>query len=166
MKLEIRNAKYKDINTILEILNYQILNSTAVYDYSLKTLEQQQLWFEKKISNNMPVIVAEINESVVGFGSFDIFRPWEAYQFSVEHSIYVKEDQQGKGIGKKLLEQLINIAKKQKYNTMIAGIDASNKNSIEFHEKFGFVEVGTIKKVGYKFNKWLDLSFLQLMLNN
>jgi phosphinothricin acetyltransferase len=114
----------------------------------------------------MPVIIAEINDVVVGFGSFGIFRPWQAYQYSVEHSIYVDEKAQGKGIGKKLLGQLINLATQQKYKTMIAGVDATNKNSIEFHKKVGFVEVGIIKKVGHKFDRWLDLCFLQLMLHD
>jgi L-amino acid N-acyltransferase len=166
LNIKIRDAELKDLNKILEILNHEILHSTSVYDYEKKTFEQQHLWFKKKATDNMPVIIAEINDVVVGFGSFGIFRPWQAYQYSVEHSIYVDKKAQGKGIGKKLLGQLINLATQQKYNTMIAGVDATNKNSIEFHKKLGFVEVGTIKKVGHKFDKWLDLCFLQLMLHD
>jgi phosphinothricin acetyltransferase len=166
LNIKIRDAELKDLNKILEILNHEILHSTSVYDYEKKTFEQQYLWFKKKATDNMPVIIAEINDVVVGFGSFGIFRPWQAYQYSVEHSIYVDKKAQGKGIGKKLLGQLINLATQQKYKTMIAGVDATNKNSIEFHKKVGFVEVGIIKKVGHKFDRWLDLCFLQLMLHD
>jgi phosphinothricin acetyltransferase len=164
--MEIRNAKTQDVDDILEIINFQILNSTAVYDCKKKTYLQQLKWYEKKIADGMPVIVAESKGEILGFGTFGIFRPWEAYKFSVEHSIYVTENSKGKGIGKQLLKNLIYIAEKQKYHTMIAGVDASNKRSIEFHEKFGFKKVGTINEVGYKFNEWLDLCFLQLIIKN
>ena len=112
----------------------------------------------------MPVIVAEIDNEVVGFGTFGIFRPWPAYQFSVEHSIYVHKNARSKGIGKSLLTELIVLAKNGGYHTMIAGVDGSNKGSFEFHKKFGFEEIGTFKEVGFKFAKWLDLRFLQLFL--
>jgi len=164
MKVEIRQAEIKDINKILEIVNYEILNSTVLYDYKERTLEQQHKWFERKQIDKMPVIVAEKNNEVIGFGTFGIFRPWDAYQFSVEHSIYVHKNSRGYGIGKQLLSKLIELAKEQGYHTMIAGVDSSNKGSFEFHKKFGFVEIGTFKEVGFKFNKWLDLRFFQLFL--
>lgn len=164
MKTEIRPAKPKDINKILEIVNYEILNSTVLYDYKERTYEQQFKWFEQKRLNEMPVIVAEKDNEVIGFGTYGIFRPWAAYQFSVEHSIYIDKDSRGNGIGKQLMSKLIELAKEGGYHTMIAGVDGSNKGSFEFHEKFGFKEIGTFKQVGYKFDKWLDLRFLQLFL--
>jgi len=164
MKVKIRQATVKDINNILEIVNYEILNSTVLYDYKKKTFEQQLKWFEKKQTDSMPVIVAENKNGVVGFGTYGIFRPWDAYQFSVEHSIYVNNNSRGLGIGKQLLTRLIELAKEQEYHTMIAGVDGSNEGSFEFHKKFGFKEIGTFKQVGFKFDKWLDLKFLQLFL--
>lgn len=164
MEISIRQAVKQDIEKILEIVNYEILNSTVVFDYKEKTYAQQLNWFEQKRLNEMPVIVAEYKGEVVGFGTYGIFRPWDAYQFSVEHSIYVENDFRTNGIGKQLLTNLIELAKTEGYHTMIAGLDGSNEGSFEFHKKFGFQEVGTVKEVGFKFNKWLDLRFLQLLL--
>lgn len=112
----------------------------------------------------MPVVVAESNGQVVGFGSYGIYRPWDAYRFSAEHSIYVTEGHQGKGIGGRILMELIAHARRQHFHTMIAGIDAANKGSYAFHQKHGFTEVGRLREVGYKFDQWLDLIFMQLFL--
>jgi phosphinothricin acetyltransferase len=92
------------------------------------------------------------------------FRFREANKFTVEHSLYVNQDFHGKGIGKFLLQELIDLARKQKLHTMIAVIDAENQSSIEFHEKFGFKTVGIIKESAYKFDRWLDSVFMQLLL--
>ncbi|UOB19311.1 GNAT family N-acetyltransferase [Abyssalbus ytuae] len=160
----IRNALEEDIPHILNIINEAIINTTSVYDYAPRTLQTQTEWFNKKINDNMPVVVGEIDGKVIAFGSYGIFRPWEGYRFSVEHSVYVDKNHRGKGLGKKLLKQLIEKAKLQGYHTMIAGIDATNLASISLHEKFGFKEAGRFKEVGHKFNTWLDLVFMQLML--
>jgi phosphinothricin acetyltransferase len=164
MEAHIREAHFGDLESILQIINHAIVYTTAVYDYQPRTLEQQQQWFEKKQADNMPVIVAEYAGEVIGFGSYGIFRPWDAYRFSVEHSVYVDEQHRGKGIGRQLLRKLIELAKAQRFHTLIAGIDAANTNSYAFHQKFGFVEVGRFREVGYKFDKWLDLVFMQLFL--
>ena len=92
------------------------------------------------------------------------FRFREAYKFTVEHSVYVHENFHGKGIGKLLLQELIALAQKQNLHTMIAVIDAENQGSVAFHEKFGFKTVGIIKESGYKFDRWLDSVFMQLIL--
>ncbi len=165
MQLKIAQAEEKDIQSILEILNHEILNSTVVYYYKERTYQEQLYWFQKKQKDNMPVLVAKIEDKVVGYGSFGIFRPWDAYKFSVEHSIYVSKDFRNKGIGKQLLIKLIQLAKESGFHTMIAGVDATNSISYQLHKQFGFEEVGTFKQIGYKFDKWLDLKFLQLFLN-
>ncbi|MFV0564855.1 MAG: GNAT family N-acetyltransferase [Flavobacteriaceae bacterium] len=164
MEVAIRFAHQNDIPAILEIVNHEIKHSTALYDYNERNLETQIQWFNSKCETGFPVIVAHIEGVLMGFGSYGLFRPWDAYRFSVEHSIYIHQKAQGKGVGTQLLTALINLAKKEGYHTMIAGIDALNKGSIGFHKKFGFVEVGTIKAAGFKFDTWLDLTFLQLML--
>ncbi|MBK0368203.1 GNAT family N-acetyltransferase [Flavobacterium agrisoli] len=163
--MEIRKFKPQDTQAILDIINYNIENSTAIYDYKKRTLEEQEKIIADKISKNFPVIVAEIDSKVVGFGMYSEFRFREAYKYTVEHSVYVNQNIQGKGIGHSLLENLIAIAKKEGLHTMIGVIDSENQNSIAFHEKFGFKNVGVIKESGYKFNRWLDSVFMQLILN-
>jgi phosphinothricin acetyltransferase len=162
--MKIRPYQTEDTQAILDIINYNILHSTALYDYKMRTYEQQQTLLEEKIGKNFPVIVAELDGIVVGFGMYGEFRFREAYKFTVEHSVYVHPDFYGKGIGKLLLEELIYLARKQKRHTMIAVIDAENQGSVTFHEKFGFSTVGIIKESGYKFDRWLDSVFMQLIL--
>jgi L-amino acid N-acyltransferase YncA len=164
MKINIRAYKTEDTQAILEIINHNILHSTALYDYNIRTYEQQKNILEDKISKNFPVIVAELDGRVVGFGMYSEFRFREAYKFTVEHSVYVNEAFHGKGIGKLLLQELIALARKQNLHTMIAVIDSENQSSVEFHEKFGFKTVGIIKESGYKFDRWLHSVFMQLIL--
>lgn len=162
--MEIREAQRRDLSIILDIMNDAILHTTSIYDYEIRSAQFVENWFNKKQLDNFPVLVAEINGNAVAYGSYGIFRAWDAYKFSVEHSIYVQKKFQGHGIGKQLLIALINRAKHDGYHTMIAGIDAANQKSYDFHQKFGFVETGRMKEVGYKFDRWLDLVFMQLML--
>jgi L-amino acid N-acyltransferase len=135
-----------------------------VYDYEPHTLEMRKQWFRIKEAQGYPVFVAEENGWVVGFSSIGPWRAWAAYKYSVENSIYVAADQRGKGIGKKLLEPLIEAAKQLDLHAIIAGIDATNEVSINLHRSFGFTEAGQFKQVGYKFGRWLDLTFMQLLL--
>ena len=164
MAITFRNYKKSDAIAILDIINYNILNATALYDYTIRTLEQQEAILETKLQSGFPVIVAEINGEVVGFGMYAEFRFREAYKFTVEHSVYVSHNHQGLGIGKLLLTELIQLAKQQGLHTMIGVIDAENQNSIDFHHRFGFKTVGIIKESGFKFNRWLDSVFVQLIL--
>lgn len=166
MSLFIRSYQIEDTQAILDIINHNILHSTALYDYSIRTYEQQQIILQEKINKNFPVIVAIYNAEVVGFGMYSEFRFREAYKFTVEHSLYVHENFHGKGIGKLLLQELIVLAQKQKIHTMIGVIDAENQNSITFHEKFGFKTAGIIKESGFKFDRWLDSVFMQLILES
>ena len=162
--MQIREAEQKDLSIILDIMNDAIVNTTSIYDYKTRGHEFVENWFARKRLDELPVLVAEMNGTSVAYGSYGIFRAWEAYKFSVEHSIYVQRDFQGQGIGKQLLIALVERAKKDGFHTMIAGIDADNQKSYAFHKKLGFVEVGKFKEVGYKFDRWLDLVFMQLML--
>ena len=164
MAITIRNYQKSDAVAILDIINYNILNATALYDYSIRSLAQQESILETKILAGFPVIVAENNGEVVGFGMYAEFRFREAYKFTVEHSVYVSHNHQGLGIGKLLLTELIQLAKQQGLHTMIGVIDAENQNSINFHHQFGFKTVGIIKESGFKFNRWLDSVFVQLIL--
>ncbi|HVX25387.1 MAG TPA: GNAT family N-acetyltransferase [Parafilimonas sp.] len=162
--ITIRNATENDLQATLDIYNEIIANSTAIFQYELQTLEMRKTWFVEKKEKNYPVFVAEENNMIVGFSTFGQFRNWQAYKFSVENSVYVKADCRGRGIGKLLLQPLIDVAKEMQLHTIIAGIVAENEASLALHKQFGFIEVAHFKEVGYKFNKWLDLKFLQLMV--
>ncbi len=164
MSFKIRPYNISDCVEILEIINYNILNSTALYDYNIRKLEHQQQIFDDKITKKYPVIVAESNGLIVGFAMYSEFRFRDAYLFTVEHSVYVSTDFQGQGFGKLLLEELILLAKAQKMHTMIGVIDSENKHSIAFHEQFGFKIVGIIPETGFKFDRWLNSVFMQLIL--
>lgn len=166
MGIKIREAKIDDLPEILEIINYEILNSTSIFDYKERTKKQQTDWFNTKKREGIVILVAEGASGVIGFATFGVFRPWEGYKHSAEHSIYIHQNARRCGVGKLLLKELIIRAKSNGFTTLIAGIDSLNTVSIEFHKTFGFIEVGKLKCVGFKFNKWLDLSLLQLNLRN
>ena len=151
---------------ILEIFNEAILNSTALFDYKPRTAESMQIWFQAKDSGRFPVIgIEDANGQLLGFASYGIFRAWPAYKYSVEHSVYVHKDHRGLGIGRRLLNEIIAAARKQDYHVLIGGIESANTGSIALHESLGFTHAGTIREAGYKFGRWLDLSFYQLILD-
>ena len=150
---------------ILAIFNEAILNSTALYDYKPRTLDSMGVWFENKRKGNFPVLgLVSDSEELLGFASYGTFRAWPAYKYSVEHSIYVAAQHRGKGLGKKLLQHTIDEARIQNYHVLIGGIDSQNTASIRLHRQFNFEHAGTLRQVGYKFGRWLDLEFYQLIL--
>ena len=150
---------------ILSIFNEAILNSTALYDYKPRSAEMIRAWFEAKAKGNFPVIgVQGDGGELMGFASFGSFRAWPAYKYSVEHSVYVDARFRGRGVGRRLLEEIIEAAREQDYHVLIGAIDAANKPSLALHERLGFTHCGTIRQVGFKFGRWLDLSFYQLIL--
>lgn len=161
----IRTATVKDLPAILEIMNYAILHTTAVYDYAPRLIEYIQLWFDEKQEKDFPVLVAEIENKVCGYSTYSQLKDKEGYKFCVEHSVYVTKGYNGKGIGTALLQELIKIAKAKGKHSMVGIVDADNTNSIAFHEKLGFVKSGVLLQAGYKFNRWLDVQYMQLMLS-
>ncbi|MEI7026967.1 GNAT family N-acetyltransferase [Paenibacillus sp. y28] len=160
----LRQAEESDLPEILEIYNEAIIHSTAVYTYEPQTLENRLHWFRDKQENGYPILVIEEAGHVMGFATYGPFRAWPAYKYTVEHSVYVHKDYRGRGAGKLLMLEIISLAEKNGYATLIAGIDASNHESIALHQKLDFTCSGTIRRAGYKFGKWLDLTFYQLDL--
>lgn len=152
-------------DAILAIFNDAILNSTALYDYKPRTKEMMAAWFEAKAKGRFPVIGLE-NESgeLIGFASLGTFRAFPAYKYTVEHSVYVDARFRGQGIGKRLLQEIITAAQQQDFHIMVGAIDTSNTVSIRLHESMGFTHCGTIRQAGFKFDRWLDLAFYQLIL--
>jgi phosphinothricin acetyltransferase len=164
MDVAIREAQDSDLSDLLAIYNDAVLTTAAVYDYSERSTAQQSAWFKAKRDQGLPILVAENAGAAVGFASYGPFRPWPAYLHSVENSLYVAADWRGRGIGSLLLPALIQRATDRGLHTMIAGIDAANEASLRLHAKFGFKPVGQFREVGWKFERWLDLAFLQRML--
>lgn len=162
--IAIREATNADLPAMLEIYNDIIINTTAVYDYQPHTMEMRQQWFAAKQEQGFPVYVAEEDGIIYGFSTIGPFRNWAAYKYSVENSIYVAASARGKGVGRLLFPPIIQAAVERNMHTIVAGIDATNESSIKLHERFGFIEVAHFKQVGYKFGKWLDLKFFQLLL--
>lgn len=162
--IQIRHAMETDLPQILDIYNEVILNTTAVYDYEPHTLEMRRHWFNSKKEQGFPVFVATEGGRILGLSSFGPFRAWAAYKYSVENSVYVASEARGKGIGKLLIPPLIASAKEMKMHTIIASIDATNAASLQLHRHFGYEGVAHFKEVGWKFGRWLDLKFLQLIL--
>lgn len=164
MRLTRCDASFSD--QILAIFNDAILNSTALYDYKTRTKDSMALWFENKRKGNFPVIgaVGDAGE-LLGFASYGTFRAWPAYKYSVEHSIYIAAQHRGRGLGKVLLQEVINSAREQNYHALIGAIDSQNSASIRLHKRLGFEHVGTLRQVGFKFGRWLDLDLYQLLLD-
>jgi L-amino acid N-acyltransferase YncA len=164
MKIEIRPAGTDDLDAMLAIYNDAIVNTTAVYDYQPRSKELQHQWYQTKLSQGLPVLVAYDGPVVLGFGSFGPFRPWPAYQYTVENSLYVDSAYRRRGAGTALLANLLDAAQKAGYHAMVAGIDAANEASLTLHRKAGFQPVAHFREVGWKFERWLDLVFMERML--
>ena len=160
------NCTYeRHADAILEIFNDAILHSTALYDYTPRPRQSMVGWFAAKSSGGFPVIgIENADGRLLGFGSYGTFRAWPAYKYTVEHSVYVHKEHRGRGLGSILLSELIAAARKNDRHAMIGGIDTTNTGSIKLHEKLGFKHVGTLPQVGFKFDRWLDLSFYHLQL--
>jgi L-amino acid N-acyltransferase YncA len=160
----IRYAQAADLGAILDIYNDAILKTTSVYYYSPHTIADMLYWYEEKVKDGFSVLVFEDNNDVIGFATFGRFRARPAYKYTVEHSVYVHKDHRGKGVATRLMTELMKIANERGYATMVAGIDSGNEVSRVMHENLGFTDCGTIKGVGYKFGKWLDVTFYQYKL--
>jgi L-amino acid N-acyltransferase YncA len=160
----VRDATRQDLPEILSIYNEVIRNSTAVYSEIEFTPARGLSWFDAKAEQGFPFIVAQDDEGIVGFGTFGEFRAWPCYRHTVEHSVHVRSDRRGLGLGRTLVLELIARAKTMQKHVMIAGIDADNAISIGLHRSLGFKQVGHFHEVGFKFGRWLDLAFLELTL--
>ena len=160
----IRIAAEEDLPAILEIYNDIIIHTNAVYSEEPHTLAMRLSWFRERNAGGFPVIVSEQDGKITGFASYGSFRAWPCFNLTAEHSVYVHKDYRGQGISKKLMQELIILAKAAGLHVLIGGIDSGNAASLHLHESFGFVKVGHFKQVGFKFGQWLDLVFLELVL--
>ena len=159
--MEIRDAGEADLPGLLAIYNDVVATSTAIYSYVQTTLEERTSWWRARVGMGYPVLVAVDESGVLGFSTFGDFRSWPGYRFTVEHSVHVRADTRGRGVGKDLVKALFPRAAAVNKHVMIAGVDAANEASIRFHERLGFQKSGHLREVGHKFDRWLDLVFLQ-----
>ena len=151
---------------IRDIFNEAILNSTALYDDQPRTLAIVEKWFSAKKEAGYPVLGILSDEGILaGFASYGPFRTLPAYKYTVEHSVYVHSEYRGRGVGARLLFGLIEAARGDNYHMMIGGIDSANTASLRLHERLGFTHCGHVREAGFKFGRWLDLDFYQLLLS-
>ena len=162
--LTVRDATESDLPAILAIYNDVVATTTAVYRDDPATLEDRVAWWRGRVAQGYPVLVALDAGEVVGFATFGDFRAWPGYRFTVEHTVHVRADWRGRGVGRVLMLPLLERARALGKHVMIAGVDADNLGSIRFHERLGFERSGHLREVGFKFGRRLDLVFLQRML--
>lgn len=164
--MDIRDAGQDDIDAITAIYNDAVEHTTAIWNETKVDPANRRAWLADRKHAGYPVLVAvDDTGSVLGYASFGDWRAWDGYRHTVEHSVYVRADQRGKGIGEALMRVLIEKARASGKHVMVAGIEARNAGSIRLHEKLGFERAGHLKQVGTKFGRWLDLAFLQLTLD-
>ncbi len=163
--MEIDDAREDDLPGLLAIYNEVVANSTAIYADAPSTLEERRSWWQGRLAQGYPVLVARDASGVIGFASFGDFRAWPGYRYSVEHSVHVRFDRRRGGIGSRLVSELIRRARALGKHVLLGGVDADNLASIRMHERLGFERVSHLKQVGRKFDRWLDLVFLQLLLD-
>jgi L-amino acid N-acyltransferase YncA len=163
--MEIRAAESADLPAILGIYNDAVLNLTATYDCELQSLGARAAWYAEHQREGYPVFVAEDEPGrVLGWSSLSKFRPRPGYRFTGEDSIYVAADWRGKGVGRLLLLPVIGAARKMGLRAIMAGIDAESQASRRLHARFGFEQVAYLKEVGFKFGRWLDVVYMELLL--
>lgn len=166
MTYTIRDALLTDMPAVLEIYNDAVLNTTAIWNEQPVDLDNREAWFAARQTQGYPILVV-VNDAdqVLGYSSFGDWRPFEGFRHTVEHSVYVRADQRGNGLGPVLMQALIERAKTCDKHMMVAAIESGNAASIHLHERQGFIITGQMPQVGTKFGRWLDLTFMQLTLN-
>ncbi|MFJ2546163.1 GNAT family N-acetyltransferase [Pseudomonas sp. NPDC087612] len=162
----LRDAVPADLPGIREIYNDAVLNTTAIWNEQAVDLANRQAWFDARQYQGYPILVAvDAGEQVLGYASFGDWRPFEGFRHTVEHSVYIRSDQRGNGLGPRLMQALIERARACNKHVMVAAIESGNSASIRLHQRLGFTLNGQMPQVGVKFGRWLDLTFMQLILN-
>ncbi|HAG07634.1 MAG: GCN5-related N-acetyltransferase [Clostridia bacterium 62_21] len=163
MSVLLRPATWGDLQAVNDIYNWAVLNTTATFDLEPWTLQAREEWFARH-EPEFPVIVAEQGGTVVGWGALSPYNPKPAYRYTAEDSVYVHPEYRRRGIGMRLLAALVEAARTRGFHTLIALITHANAPSIRLHANCGFVQVGLLRQVGYKFGAWHDVAILQKML--
>jgi L-amino acid N-acyltransferase YncA len=165
MSHTIRDASEADLPGILSIYNDAVQHTTAIWNENLADLANRRAWLTERTSTGFPVLVMVDSAGVVvGYASYGPWRPHDGYRHTVEHSVYVRSDQRGQGLGVLLMQALIERARAAGLHVMVGAIEAQNSASIGLHQRLGFTITGQMPQVGRKFDRWLDLTFMQLIL--
>ncbi len=165
MTYSIRNALPDDLPGVRDIYNDAVRNTTAIWNEQPVDLANRQAWLAARQAQGYPVlVVVNPQDEVLGYGSFGDWRPFQGFRQTVEHSVYVRADQRGHGLGKLILSALVDAARASDKHVMVAAIESGNQASIKLHQRLGFVITGQMPQVGSKFGRWLDLTFMQLNL--
>jgi len=157
----IRDAVEADIEQVTAIYNEVLTTTTAIYNDRAATIEERISWWRGRIAQGFPVLVAAEGAHIAGFATFADFRAWPGYRFTVEGTVHIHAGSRGKGVGTDLLKAILGRAKAMGKHIMIAGVDSENTASLRFLERFGFECVAHLREVGFKFDRFLDLVFLQ-----
>ena len=166
MSFSLRAATEQDLATILAIYNHEIEHNTANWNTQTFTLDYMQNFFAELQQHGFPLIVAveDASQTIAAYADYSFFSKNSGYIYTVEHSVFVKPEYQGHGLGKRLMQALIEHAHRQNLHMMVAAIDAENVGSIHLHQKLGFVQTGYLPQMGFKFGTWRDLVYMQLNL--
>ena len=159
----LRPATVADLPAVSAIYNHSVHTSTCTFAHEPETLAEREAWFAGRTAAH-PVIVAEAGGEVVAWASLSAWNKRCGYASTVEWSVYVREDWQRRGLASALLAELVRLAKAAGHRTVIGGVSADQTASLELHRRHGFVEVAHFREVGFKFGRWLDVIYLQLML--
>ena len=160
----IRDVVEGDLPAVVAIRNDVVATSTAIFSEEPSTLDELRAWWQGRVAQGYPVLVAAEGDDVLGYASFGDFRPWPGYRFTVEHSVHVRADARRRGLGRALVQELVERARAQGKHVLVGGIDADNDASIRLHEQLGFVRVAHMPEVGFKWDRRLDLVLMQLTL--
>lgn len=161
----LRPAVEADLPALTAIYNHAVRHTAATWDLEEETVETRRLWWQSHRQAGLPVIVVESPPSgVVGWGSLSPFNPKPGWRFTVENSLYVAPEFRGRGLGRLLLQALIDEARLLGLHSVIAAVDGGNEASLRLHRCFGFQEVGRLREAGWKFDQWHDAVYLQLLL--
>jgi phosphinothricin acetyltransferase len=165
----VRDATIDDSPSIADLYNALIPSTTVAWTGTLQTVAERTVWLRRQSADGFPVLVAEIDRRVVGFASYGPFRgagKWPGYDHTAEHTIHVARDAWGRGIGRSLVDALVERAQAAAVHVLVAAIDANNDASLRFHTRLGFAEVARMPEVGHKFGRWLDLVLMQRVLDD
>lgn len=157
--MQIRPVNLNDAKELVEIYAYYVLNTSITFEYDVSSIEEFSERIQK-ITKKYPYLVATINSEIVGYAYATAYKERAAYDWSVETTVYVKQDEHGNGIGKALYIELEQALKNKHIVNMLACITYPNPKSIDFHTKFGFSTVGHFPKIGFKFNEWRDIVWM------
>jgi L-amino acid N-acyltransferase len=164
-EVALRLARLDDAEATRQIYNHEVATSTATFDLVPRSLDEQRRWIGAR-SGAHAVVVAEDDGEIVGFASLSPWRDRPAYATSVEDSVYVHRDHQGRGIGKTLLAELLRVGRAHGFHAVFARIVGGHESSVALHRALGFEVVGTEREVGRKFGKWLDIVVMELLLTS